>query len=68
MPSESTIRDLLIRVGPVELDQALQKWNEECGKSDESLAIDGKTMCNTISEDGRQPHIMSELGLQRKTN
>ncbi len=62
IPSESIIRDVLIRVDPVELDQALQKWNEEYGSTDESLAIDGKTMCNALDEDGRQTHIMSAVG------
>jgi hypothetical protein len=26
------------------------------------LAIDGKTMCNAIDDDGRQAHIMSVIG------
>jgi len=64
VPSESIIRDVLIRVDPVELDQALQEWNEQYGSVDESLAIDGKTMCNAIDEDGRQAHIMSAVGHQ----
>lgn len=64
VPSESIIRDVLIRVDPVELDQALQRWNEEYGSTDESLAIDGKTMCNAIDEDGRQTHIISAVGHQ----
>ena len=64
VPSESIIRDVLIRVNPVELDQALQRWNEKYGSVDESLAIDGKTMCNAIDEDGRQTHIMSAVGHQ----
>ncbi len=64
VPSESTIRNVLIRVDPAQLDQSLQKWNEEYGLADESLAIDGKTMCNAINEDGRQTHIMSAIGHQ----
>jgi len=55
---------VLIRVDPAQLDQSLQKWNEEYGLADESLAIDGKTMCNAINEDGRQTHIMSAIGHQ----
>jgi len=46
--SESIIRNILIRVEPVELDKALQGWNEVYGEEDESLAIDGKMMCNAI--------------------
>lgn len=64
VPSESTIRNVLIRVKPVEIDQALQGWNDHYGATDESLAIDGKTMCNAIDEDGRQTHIMSVIGHQ----
>jgi len=64
VPSESTIRDILIRIEPLELDQALQKWNAQYGAIDESLAIDGKTMCNAIDETGKQIHIMSAIGHQ----
>jgi len=64
VPSESTIRDVLIRVEPVELDKALQQWNAQYGAIDESLAIDGKTMCNAIDENGKQTHIMSAIGHQ----
>ncbi|EQD34463.1 transposase, IS4 family protein, partial [mine drainage metagenome] len=50
VPSESIIRDVLVRVDPVKLDLALQKWNAAFAKEDQSLAIDGKTMCNAIDE------------------
>ena len=66
VPSESTLRNVLIRVKPVELDQALGHWNERYGATDESLAIDGKTMCNAIDEDGNQTHIMSAVGHKSK--
>ena len=62
VPSEFVIRDLLVRVDPVEVDVALQKWNAVFGKEDHSLAIDGKTMCNAIDEQGHQAHIMSVIG------
>ncbi len=42
----------------------VQQWNEVYGAIDESLAIDGKTMCNAIDKDGRQTHIMSAIGHQ----
>lgn len=66
VPSESIIRDILIRVDPVELDKALQGWNEVYGEEDESLAIDGKVMCNAIDEEGNQTHIMSVVGHESK--
>ena len=64
VPSESTIRNILIRVEPVELDHAFRQWNAQYGAIDQSLAIDGKTMCNAIDEDGKQTHIMSAVGHQ----
>lgn len=62
VPSESIIRDVLMRVNPTDLDAALQGWNAVQGIADESLAIDGKTMCNAIDDQGRQAHIMSVIG------
>jgi len=66
VPSESTIRNVLIRVKPSELNQALKQWNVQYGTIDESLAIDGKTMCNAIDDTGKQTHIMSAIGHQSK--
>lgn len=62
VPSMSVIRDVLLRVDPVSLDQALQRWNEYYGQEDTSLAIDGKTMHNALDEKGRQTHIMGVVG------
>jgi hypothetical protein len=66
VPSEYILRDILIRVDPLHLDRALQRWNEAYAVHDESLAIDGKTMCNAIDQDGYQTHIMSAIGHQSK--
>lgn len=62
VPSESSIRDVLVRVDPVELDRALQRWNDDYGQKDGRLAVDGKTMCNAIDDQGQQTHIMSVVG------
>jgi hypothetical protein len=67
VPSEFVIRDCLIRVDPVHLDRALQGWNEAYEKQDKGLAIDGKTMCNAIDEQGYQTHIMSAIDHDTKT-
>jgi hypothetical protein len=67
VPSLSILRDVLIRVDPVHLDRALQRWNQAYGKEDQSLAIDGKTMRNALDEEGLQTHIMSVVGHQSKT-
>lgn len=66
VPSLSIIRDVLIRVDPVHLDRALQRWNQVYGYQDETLAIDGKTMCNAIDYKNRQTHVMSAIGHQSK--
>lgn len=66
VPSESIIRDVLVRVDPQHLDQALQRWNEAYAGEDKSLAIDGKTMCNAIDDQGYQTHVMSVIGHQTK--
>jgi len=62
IPSRTTIRDVLIRVDPVALDNAIQRWNEQFGTYDEGLAIDGKTMRKAIDEEGRQTHILGVVG------
>ena len=67
VPSEYVIRDLLTRIDPVQLDRALQRWNGAYGKDDESLALDGKTMCNAIDDAGHQTHVMSVIGHKTKT-
>ena len=67
VPSLSIIRDVLIRVDPGHLDRAIQRWNQTYAQQDQSLAIDGKTMCNAIDDQGYQTHIMSAIGHQSKT-
>ncbi len=62
VPSLSIIRDVLVRVEPEELEVALHRWNQIYAQDDESLAIDGKVMCNSIDQSGRQTQIMSAVG------
>lgn len=64
VPSRTTIRETLIRVDPGDLDHALQGWNLQFAEEDEGVAIDGKTMCNAINEDGLQTHILGVVGHQ----
>lgn len=64
VPSETIIRNVLIRVDPEELDVAASRWNRQFALADESLAIDGKTMRNAIDDQGRQTHIISAVGHQ----
>lgn len=67
VPSRTTLREVLIRIDPDHLDRALQGWNAQFAEDDEGLAIDGKTMCNAIDEDGRQTHILGVVGHQTGT-
>jgi len=62
VPSESIFRDVLVRADPEALDQALRQWNVRYAPEDESLAIDGKTMCNAKDADDKQTHIMGVVG------
>ncbi len=62
VPSRTVIRNALVSVNPEQLDQALNAWNAQYADIDESLAIDGKTMCSAIDENGLQTHIMSAVG------
>jgi hypothetical protein len=57
----------LISIEPDALDRALQQWNERFAPKDDRLAVDGKTMCNAIDENGRQTHIMSVVGHESVT-
>lgn len=67
VPSEYVIRNVLIRVDPAKLNHALQRWNETYAEKDQTLAIDGKTMRNSLDKDGRQTHILSVVGHETKT-
>lgn len=64
VPSRTIIRDVLTRVDPALLDRALHEWNTQFAAADEGLAIDGKTMCHAIDDEGRQTHILSMVGHQ----
>ena len=64
VPSETTIRHVLINIAPDTLDDALRQWSSRYAQQDESLAIDGKTMRSAIDSDGKQTHIMSVIGHQ----
>jgi hypothetical protein len=66
VPSESIIRDVMIRVAPADLNRSLQRWNQAYGQQDSTLAIDGKTMCNALDIDGHQTHVMSVVGHRTK--
>jgi hypothetical protein len=67
VPSESILRNVLIRVDPAHLDRALQHWNKVYAGEDESLALDGKTLCNALDAEGHQTHVMSVVGHQTQT-
>lgn len=51
-----------MRVDPNELEAAFSAWDTAYAQDDSSLAIDGKGMCISIDESGRQTQIMSAVG------
>ena len=55
-----------VRNGPLPLNRALKRWNAAYGQDDESLTIDGKTMCNAVDEYAHQTHILGVVGHQSK--
>lgn len=57
VPSLSIIRNVLVRMEPLELEAAFQRWNAAYAQADSSLAIDGKVMCNAIDASGRQTQM-----------
>jgi hypothetical protein len=61
VPSRTVIREVLTRVDPDALADALQRWNLPHA-DDEALAIDGKTLCHAIDADGRQTHVLGVVG------
>ena len=67
VPCRTVIRNVLISVDPEQLDRALNAWNAQYGSLDESLAIDGKTMCNAVDAEQRQTHILGVVGHQTQT-
>lgn len=67
VPSESIIRAVMIRVDPTELDRAVKRCHQAFGQHDTALAIDGKTMCNALDQNGHQTHVMSVVGHQTKS-
>jgi hypothetical protein len=61
VPCRTVIREVLVRVDPDALSAALQRWNLQYA-DDEALAIDGKTLCHAIDDDGRQTHVLGVVG------
>ena len=51
VPSEFVIRDVLVRVGPDQLDRALQRFHAVHAGPDDAIAIDGKTVRNAVYTD-----------------
>jgi len=62
VPSCHVFFNVLTRVEPQYIDRALQGWNAQHAQHDKSLAMDGKTMCGAVDEDGAKVHIMGLVG------
>jgi len=66
VPSRTVLREVLTRVDPDALADAVHRWNQQYA-DDEALAIDGKTLCQAIDDDGQQTHILGVVGHQSQT-
>ena len=69
-PKQDCFRDLLMRLDPVALDQALAEWisqDLQLEISDESLgeiSFDGKTLCATLRAHARAVHLLAAVDHQ----
>ena len=62
VPSEFVIRDVLVCVGPGQLDRALQRFQVDGGGADGAIAIDGKTMRSAIHTDDAEAEAEARAG------
>lgn len=64
-PCANAFRDLLMTLAPETLEQALRQWMAEViddpARGLEAVAIDGKTLCSTLSEHGRSIQLLALL-------
>ena len=70
IPSHDTFGRVFSLLQPTVFEERFRAWIEsvrEVYEGEEIVAIDGKTMCNAIDEQGRQTHILSVVGHQSQT-
>jgi predicted transposase YbfD/YdcC len=67
-PKLGAFRKLLMRLPPQDLEAALAPWVDQLlgdiegdGKRLQAIAMDGKSLCGTLSEHGRALHLLSLL-------
>lgn len=59
-PSQATMHNLLVRLAPASLEAALGKWLQElAGQGQLHIAIDGKTIKSSATEDYAALHLLS---------
>jgi hypothetical protein len=70
-PTLNAFRKLLMRLSPVALEAALRPWvdgllgeNLPSGEALQPVAMDGKSLCGTLSEYGQAIHLLSLLDQQ----
>ena len=58
-PSVSCIRNIMIKADPDQLARATARFCAEHGRDqDAGIAVDGKTICGAVDEEGRQTHVL----------
>jgi hypothetical protein len=69
-PKKDAFRDLLMRLDPAQLEQALARWTKENLGLDEDhdslqgVSVDGKTLCGTLRPFARAVHLLSAVDHQ----
>ena len=67
VPCINTIRQVLMTVDPEQLDRALVRWNALYADDESAIALDGKTLCNAVNDDGWQTHVLGAVSHGNKT-
>ena len=65
-PCHNTLWRIMSSVDPVEFEQLVAKWyNSPLTKPPKAYAIDGKTLCGSMDDDGNQLHVVSAVSHDR---
>lgn len=60
-PSEPTLRRMLTDADAPVVEETLSQWLLGLSQTDESIAVDGKTLRGAVRPDGSQVHLLSAL-------
>ena len=59
LPSIYCIRNIMVTVNPDQLSAATARFCRDHGwEQDPGIAIDGKTICGAVDDEGRKTHVL----------